>query len=251
MTLMSRFDELIATALAQSLSGWDFAFVDGRLTETELPWNYRKLVRQRIPNVQSLLDMCTGGGEFLDGFKSLPASTYATEGYAPNVEVARQRLAARGVEVIAVNSDDQLPLPDDAFDLVINRHGAYSPAELSRITQAGGLFLTQQVGSANASDINRLLDAPSPSVPAWRLERAIEYLDASGFDIVQQAETFPVMSFADVGALVFYLRAIPWQVPDFEPEIYRTQLLALHDQISAEGSLEVRAHRFLIEAIRR
>jgi hypothetical protein len=33
--------------------------------------------------------------------------------------------------------------------------------------------------------------------------------------VLEQKEEFPVSRFFDIGAIVYYLMAIPWQIPDF------------------------------------
>jgi hypothetical protein len=52
----------------------------------------------------------------------------------------------------------------------------------------------------------------------------------------------------DVGALVYYLTAIPWTVLDFSVEKYSEKLLGLHQRLLEEYYLEFREHRFLIIA---
>jgi ubiquinone/menaquinone biosynthesis C-methylase UbiE len=117
----ARFHRLIDEAVAQSFSGWDFSFVADRITELETSWDYRHLVEHQIPHATAMVDMCTGGGEFLNAFDELPALTYAAEGFPPNVDVAKKRLEKRGVRVVAFASDDELPLPSDTFDLALMR----------------------------------------------------------------------------------------------------------------------------------
>jgi hypothetical protein len=243
-----RFNELVEEALAQSFSGWDFSFVDGRIEEQEPSWSYPNLAGRRIARASALVDLCTGGGEFLNQFYPLPKKTYATEGYTPNVKVAKDRLEPRGVTVVPVESDDRLPLPDNTFDLIINRHGAYSAKEMVRISNSlGSVFLTQQVGSNNAIGLNTALFAPTEA-PAWNLSLATAGLIEQGFVIANEKEEHPAMSFKDIGAVVFYLKAIPWQIPGFEFSQYRRKLLDLHEHIELHGSFDVSAHRFLIEA---
>ncbi len=41
---------------------------------------------------------------------------------------------------------------------------------------------------------------------------------------------------------------VVWIVPGFSVARYRTELRALHDQISADGSYVAHSYRFLIEA---
>lgn len=50
--------------------------------------------------------------------------------------------------------------------------------------------------------------------------------------------------------MVYYLRAVPWQIPDFTVEGYRERLVALHERMAREGGLHVAAHLFYIEACR-
>ena len=87
-----------------------------------------------MKETQSMLDMRTGGGERLAQYLDiqLVPKVYATEGYAPNVSVARERLVPLGVTVYEVQ-DDQLPLPDASLDLIINRHGSYKASEVQRV----------------------------------------------------------------------------------------------------------------------
>ena len=53
----------------------------------------------------TMLDMGTGGGEFLFSLHPLPKTVYATEGYKPNVPIARQRLEPLGVKVVYFEED--------------------------------------------------------------------------------------------------------------------------------------------------
>jgi hypothetical protein len=61
-------------------------------------------------------------------------------------------------------------------------------------------------------------------------------------------EEFPLAEFADIGAVVFYLRIIPWQVAGFSVDKYRDKILAIHQDILAHGPLQVHDHRILVEA---
>ena len=249
MKIKNRFDRLIFEAESQPFAGWDFSFIEGRIHQLDTTWDYRNLVKARMQSSAKMLDMCTGGGEFLDSFETLPGITVATEGFLPNVPIAKNRLNPRGVSVFRIESDINLPFKDNYFDLVINRHGSYSASEIRRISlRSDSHFITQQVGSANALGINDVLNCPLSQQPEWTLEIALETLNAQGFQITNSVEEFPSMVFDDVGALVYYLKAVPWQIPDFDTSKYWEQLKRVHRQIEADGRFEVTAHRFLIEA---
>jgi hypothetical protein len=42
------------------------------MEEKPLPWNYRMILENYFKKAEVVLDMGTGGGEFLDSFKDLP-----------------------------------------------------------------------------------------------------------------------------------------------------------------------------------
>ena len=46
--------------------GWDFSHIKGKYEEErDLPWNYERIVRSYLKPEMKLLDIDTGGGEFL------------------------------------------------------------------------------------------------------------------------------------------------------------------------------------------
>ena len=247
----SRFEQLIEEALAHDFSGWDFSWLRGRWEEAEPSWNYRQLVLERLEQVDALLDMGTGGGEFLASLGRLPDITWATESYPPNIPIARQRLAPLGVRVVAFTDDAALPLPDATFQLVINRHESYDPAEIYRVLRPGGTFLTQQVGSTDCIQLNQFLGAPGGPEGSWQLDTEARRLEEAGLRVVRRAEEFLDSVFYDIGAVVFYLKVINWQIPDFSVEKYHERLLAMHALIEREGAFRAKAHRCLIEAVKR
>lgn len=237
---------------AQPFAGWDFSYIAGRMSEGPTPWDYRQLVTAALRGRGAMLDMGTGGGEFLASLSPLPALTAATEGYPPNIPIARVRLEPLGITVREIAEEDPgpLPFPDATFDLVINRHEYYSPAEVLRVLRPGGTFITQQVGGENDRDLNRLLAAPNPDngFAFWTLAYARDQLTTAGFAIAMAAEAFPTRHFADLGAIVYYLKAVPWQIPDFAIEPYFPRLKEAHRRCQAAGSITVRQHRFVLIA---
>lgn len=65
---------------------------------------------------------------------------------------------------------------------------------------------------------------------------------------MKQSEQLLSQRFYDVGVLVFYLKAIPWQVPNFEVYKYRDELYSIHKLIEQQGYFEVTQHRFFLLA---
>ena len=45
--------------------GWDFSFLNDKIIEEPIPWNYKDIIEKHLRSEMKLLDMETGGGEFL------------------------------------------------------------------------------------------------------------------------------------------------------------------------------------------
>jgi SAM-dependent methyltransferase len=244
-----RFHKLTLEAWDADFSGWDFQWLEGRLVEEPLPWDYASLVRGHFTDVNSLLDMGTGGGELLAALAPLPAETHATETYPPNQAIAKTRLEPLGVQVHSLQEGEALPFPDNIFDLVINRHDDYDPDEVFRILHPGGVFITQQVGGLDNLELNQILeDRLSFPFTSWCLPTALDNLYEAGFDVLHSDQAALRYSFLDIGAVVYYLKAIPWQVEGFSPETHRDGLALIHNIIERRGQFICTAHRFLIVA---
>jgi SAM-dependent methyltransferase len=232
-------------------SGWDFSYLDHRMESEPLPWSYPSQVLLKLRGdapPKAMLDMGTGGGEFYAQLAPFPPAAWATESYPPNIELARARLEPLGVHVAGFDDEKQLPLESGLFDFVINRHEYYELSELWRIIQPGGTFLTQQVGDRNDLELAEMLGAPPVSYDTpWHLEIAVEQLRATGFQVLQAQEAFPLTRIYDAGALAYYFKAIPWEIEDFSVGRYLDPLLDVARRIEVEGYVEVTSHRCLVE----
>ncbi len=228
-------------------NGWDFSHLDGRMTSIRAnpTWDYTETVIGAMKQAQTLLDMHTGGGEVLAQLlaRQPVQQVYATEGYAPNVVLAYQRLISSGVSVSAVH-DGHLPFAEKMFDLVINRHGSYDPSEVLRVLKSGQMFITQQVGDQTNRLLHALLKREKVVEHPWNLRQAVGEMEAVGGRVMESKEEYFSTRFHDVGAIVFYLKAVPWEVPDFSVEKYREELLAIHDLLQRKGYLDVPFHAF-------
>lgn len=240
----------LAEEAAAHMKGWDFSHLDGRYSEGQnLPWNYRAVIdRYRRPE-HRLLDMDTGGGEFLLSLGHPYEQTAATEGYAPNVALCREALAPLGIDFRPWKAGEALPFPDETFDLVLNRHGDFDPEELWRVLRPGGVFLTQQVGAENDRELVELVLPGTPlPFPTQYLDRTEERFRKAGFAVLEGAEAFGPIRFFDVGALVWFAHIIPWEFPRFSVESCLPRLYEAQRILERDGALAGTTHRFYLAA---
>lgn len=250
------FNALIADALAHPITGWDFSYVAGRYIWESPPWAYGDNVLPYIQRANAMLDVDTGGGEDLLSLyqraSRWPEECWAIEAYEPNVSIASAALAPIHVQVCRYWQDAPLPFErataTTGFDLVLNRHGTLTPKEYARILKPGGILITQQVGGEMNLALNKLLDAPPGIYSHVNLAQTVQDLQAAGFEILLTREAKPVNTFTDIGAIVWYLQSVPWQIPGFTVEGYERPLRKLHEQIQNTGPVQAQGHLFYIEA---
>jgi len=228
-------------------TGWDFSYLNGRWMEEPTPWDYKALARQLVRKSEAVLDMGTGGGENLSSFAPFPKHSVAIEGWTANVGLARARLEPLGVKVLEVDESGELPFINEEFDLVLNRHSAFRVTEVFRILKAGGIFLTQQVGGDNLNDLIREFGVV-PQYADWTLSVARRQIQDAGLSIEEAKEWIGKVEFKDVGAIVYFLKAIPWVVADFSVDRNLDHLERLQYRIDSGEKLQFTAARFLIQA---
>lgn len=233
------------------IKGWDFSHIYGKYEEgNDLPWDYEKIVRQYIKPESNLLDIDTGGGEFLLSLNHPYNRTGATEAYPPNVELCKETLLPLGIQFREADGDGKLPFDDESFDVVINRHGDYNASEIGRVLKKDGVFITQQVGAENDRELVELLlpEASELPFPEQYLKIASKKFEEAGFSILEGQEVFRPIKFFDVGALVWFAHIIEWEFPDFTVEHSLNQLFHAQEMLKEQGVIEGRTHRFLLVA---
>jgi SAM-dependent methyltransferase len=247
-------DELLAEAEATDFQGWDFSKLGNRLVQEPPHWDFKDIVASAATRATTMLDMGTGGGEWLLSLSARAPVTVATESWQPNVGIAAERLNSMGVPVVytegapdnhrqeAGDPMGRLPFRTEAFDLVSNRHESFRAEEVARVLQPDGLFLTQQAQSGS-KQFHQLLGREPPEIQEFELDLAVAQLRDAGLSIDEADVGTATTVFADIGALAWYLRSVTWAVPDFTVSTYRQALLRLHD-----GPIRVSSRRFWLRA---
>lgn len=260
---VSDSQRLLKEASSHPVEGWDFGWLRERLSSTPLPWDFEAIVTEHARESPDLLDMGTGGGEWLASLAYRPPRTVATEGWAPNLDVAGARLRPLGITVVSVEGAPdnveqipneergRLPFPDESFALISNRHESFVAEEVARVLGQGGTFITQQTGGNYDDFYDALgLTRPSRRSRAWNLALAIEQVGAADLHVIASAESEQQMAFSDVGAFAWYLMAVPWAVPGFSIESHRRSLEQIHDRIGSGGPVIIRQPSFWLKAIK-
>jgi hypothetical protein len=148
--------------------------------------------------------------------------------------------------------DLHIPMPDASVHLVLDRHEEFDPQEVHRVLLPGGRFVTQQVGASNCEELRTKLGVEGTQFTnAVSSSRALgEEISRAGFDIERIEEVRTSYEFLDVGALVYFLRAVPWEVPGFSLTHHRKELEAIHHEIKTKGSFRATHHLMLVIAQR-
>lgn len=234
---------------AQAFKGWDFSYIKGRWESTKLSWDYKKTVLSHLKQTDQLLDMGTGGGEFLLTLKHPYHLTAVTEAYEPNVKLCEEKLTPLGIQVRQVFRDEDLPFESSSFDIIINRHESFDASEIRRILKKGGYFITQQVGGKNDYDLSQqLIEGFKPMFPQHDLKNNVKLLKQQGFEIIKAEESFIPIRFYDIGALVYFAKVIEWEFPGFSVDGCLEQLYKLQKQLERNKYIQGTEHRFMIIA---
>lgn len=257
-------ERLLDEADARPAVGWEFAWLGDRLKSSPLAWDFSEIVCAQAHSSPDMLDLGTGGGEWLSILPCRPRRTVATEGWAPNVEVAGARLRPLSVTVVSVNpapdnvdqrADEaergRLPFPPNSFELISSRHESYLASEVGRVLTPGGVFVTEQIGG-DYGDYYEALGLPRPAQqrPHFDLGFARGQLEAAALVVVDGGEAAQETTFSDVGAFAWYLKAIPWVVGGFSISRYRPQLSRLQERVQRSGRIAVREPAFWLKAVK-
>ena len=227
--------------------GWDFSKTNNYIVEEEIPWNYKDIINKYRKDGDILLDMGTGGGEFLISLNHPYNNTYITESYEPNIKLCKERLESLGINVNPINDDSNLPFKDNFFFIIINIHESYDIKEVKRILKPKGIFITQQVDYRDILSLSKKINKDFKTLfPDANMEKHLKNMNENGFEIIYNDEAFLDLKFLDIKAIIFYATSIPWSFPDFSVENKFNELLDIYTEINEKGYIKTEQGRFII-----
>ena len=240
---------LMSQKRQEEFEGWDFSSIYKDFWQEELEWSYQEIVKNYLTKEMNLLDMGTGGGELLATFNHPCQLTSVTEGWLPNYQLLQKRLVPKGITVKFVEENDYLDFPDNSFDIVINSHESFDLKEVKRVLKPNGLFITQQVGDLNGVNLaSRLIPGYQKTDFNLHLSSVVKELKNLDFDIIEEFEAYPPQKFLSMDALIYYVRTISWEFPNFEVETHLEELGYLYEELQRNGFIYNQEHRFLVVA---
>ncbi len=130
---------------------------------------------------------------------------------------------------------------------MIDRHTAFNIAAVERVLSPGGTFITEQVDGSNLADLSEAFDSQQPW-PFYTLDFMLENIGETHLELEAAHVWEGKMAFQDVGAIVYYLKAAPWTVPDFSVDRNLTHLMKLQERLEGKGELSFRQKLIFIRA---
>src|SRR5690625_4958730 len=195
----------------EKFEGWDFSRIRDDWENETLPWDYASIIKRYLSSDLELLDMGTGGGEFLLSLNHPYGKTSVTEGWKPNIELLKRKLVPLGIKLAAIDDDDIIDYDDNRFDIVINRHESFKVSEVKRVLKPNGVFITQQVGGENGNRLSKMFIPDfQPRYRSFNLKNTQRDLVESDFEIILADEYFPYQKFFNMKALIYYAKIIEW-----------------------------------------
>jgi ubiquinone/menaquinone biosynthesis C-methylase UbiE len=152
------------------------------------------------PPLGRVLDLACGPGIVSEALAPLAAELVVSDLTPKMVELTRQRLAQAGFTAVpgAIATAERLPLPADAFDVVVTRlsiHHFARPAvvlgEIWRVLRPGGRLVVVDIVSTDQTETSVLHNAlerlrDPTHVRMWSRDELLDMLAAAGFCVQHQ-----------------------------------------------------------------
>ena len=197
---------------ASSVRGWDWMSMRTRMGD--LGWSYIDVLRCFAKESKRALDIGTGGGEV---FSDVARPQDVALDIKPHLAaIAREKLPCP----VVVGDHVALPLRDECFDLVADRHVGGDPREVLRMLAPAGVYVTQHPGGRICQSIFDAFgwgtngdfwrrEAAEHGRTLWNVAALASFYEDAGCEIVRREEADVDYEFLDEDSLAFWLRNAP------------------------------------------
>ena len=225
--------------------GYNFQDVYSRVKIEGKKWNWTDIVEKYTAPNNTLLDLGTGGGEYLIELSKNTKKSCGIDNIKAMVDRAKQNAKEKGVHNVEFKLADvsKVPYAGGCFDIVTCRHAPFSIKEVKRVLKPGGLFITQQLGNRNKLNLLKYFDSAFYS--GKTTQGTLKILKSEGFEILMIDEYIAKEYFQDMEDLIFLLENTP-NVPDFNRDKYQRQLQMISDKLTTPKGIAIDNHEFII-----
>ncbi|MCZ8521771.1 MULTISPECIES: class I SAM-dependent methyltransferase [Paenibacillus] len=237
---------------AGSMNGWDFSRV--RCTADAQGVDLYREAAGVLGQRSLVLDIGTGGGEALLNFADQARLAVGIDQSPAMIETAISngaRCREKPVRFLQMDAGS-LHFPDGFFDMITCRHSPFSASEAQRVLAPGGVFLTQQVGERDKSNLKAFFGRGQHegAEEGTLMRRYVQELQEAGFSRVECTESDVTETYERYEDLLFLLTHTPI-IPGFgECGHDLARLDAFVEEYGTAQGIRTNASRFLIKALK-
>jgi len=229
--------------------GWDFSRVS--YVREPTPFEYEDIVQSYLKSISYVLDIGTGGGEGFIEFASFFERGVGIDSDPNMIQKAKDNIPPSYANKVyfEVMSAENLKFPDNAFNIVLNRHSSVYPEEIIRVLQPKGIFITEQVGLKNTENICSLFGCgPGGEYgkdPSQEIDTLIRIFKKNGCTVIMSKGYNVRYWFCDLESLIFWLKGIP--IPeDFSIKKHWRYVNRTITEFNSPKGIETNEHRELL-----
>ncbi|MBB3131080.1 SAM-dependent methyltransferase [Paenibacillus rhizosphaerae] len=232
------------------MNGWDFSRLNVIVEDAR--WNFWNEISSRCKAGDIVLDIGTGGGEALLRMADAALLLIGIDHSEAMIHTAnrnRERIGRSNVRFLPMEAS-KLDFPERFFQVISCRHSEFNAAEVARVLTDDGVFLTQQVGESDKSNLAQAFGRGQSgnTKRGTLMNRYAAELKEAGFRQIDCRQYDAVEYYATAEDLIFLLKHTPI-IPGFGQSASDFQ--TLHRFIAEHHTpkgIRTNADRFMIIA---
>lgn len=232
-------------------NGWDFSGL--RVVTEGATWDYDREVAARCTKADLVLDIGTGGGERLLALADAALLLVGIDHSSPMIRTANANLRkAKKTNVRFLHMDaENLLFPSGFFQTAVCRQSHFDAGQTAKVLVQGGVFLTQQVGERDKSNLKQAFGRGQHGEPSGGVlkDRYLYKLAEAGFTDIRSYEYDAAEYYQTFEDLVFLLKHTPI-IPNFGEYDHDFDILQKFiEEYQTDKGIRTNSHRFMITAV--